>query len=219
MRLGVLAYALQNMKEKIQAVLHETESLTQAVQQGKLDIRGNASAFAGGWQSLVMGVNRLIDAFVGPINVTANFIEQLSQSSIPDEITGEYQGDFNKIKVNLNLLRKDIQSVLQETAALSQAIQHGQLQTRGKIDSFGGGWRELVRGVNNVIDAFVTPLTMTTESLDRIARGDLPEKFVETYQGDFNLITQNLNTLIDAMREITHLASGDGRRQSDRASQ
>ena len=203
---GVLAYALQNMKEKIQSVLDETESLTQAVQQGKLDMRGNAADFAGGWQELIVRINRLIDAFVAPINVTADFIERLSKSDIPDEITDDYQGDFNKIKTNLNMLREDIQRVLQEMSLLSQAIQHGQLQTRGKIDSFGGGWRELVRGVNNVIDAFVTPLTMTTESLDRIARGDLPEKILETYQGDFNLITQNLNTLIDAMHEITQLA-------------
>lgn len=204
--IGVLAYALQNMKEKIQAVLHETESLTQAVQQGKLDIRGNTADFAGGWQELLVGINSLIDAFVGPINVTADFIDRLSKSDIPDEITDDYQGDFNKIKTNLNMLREDIQRVLQEMSYLSQAIQHGQLRTRGNIDDFGGGWRELVRGVNNLIEAFVTPLTMTAGALDRIARGDIPEKILETYQGDFNQIKQNLNTLIDAMHEITHLA-------------
>lgn len=203
---GVLAHTLGEMKDKIQAVVHETESLTQAAQQGKLEVRGNAAAFAGGWQELIIGINRLIDAFVDPINVTADFIDQLSKSTIPEEITGDYQGDFNKIKLNLNLLRKDIQGVLQEILGLSQAIQQGSVKVRGNLEAFGGGWRELVRGVNTVIDAFVTPLNMTIVALDRIAKGDLPEKITDAYHGDFHLIKHNLNTLIDAMREITSLA-------------
>jgi methyl-accepting chemotaxis protein len=56
-----------------------------------------------------------------------------------------------------------------------------------------------------VVDAFVAPITVTAESIERIARGDIPEAICEEYQGDFNAIKDNVNTLISTTRDITRL--------------
>ncbi len=104
------------------------------------------------------------------------------------------------------MLVSDIRRVLKEVDGLSQAVQEGKLKTRGDAEVFGGGWRELVAGINNVIDAFVTPINITAAYIDRIAQGDLPDKITDEYQGDFNLIKNNVNLLIDAMQTVTRLA-------------
>ena len=138
--------------------------------------------------------------------MTAEYIERLSKREIPDQITEEYKGDFNKIKDNLNLLVSDIHNVLKETADLSKAIQDVQLEVRGNTEAFGGGWRELIVGMNNVIEAFVKPITMAATHIDRIAKGDIPEEITEEYKGDFNQIKENLNLLIEASNDVTRLA-------------
>jgi methyl-accepting chemotaxis protein len=89
---------------------------------------------------------------------------------------------------------------------LIQAVQDGNLDVRGSDETFAGDWRELVVGMNRVIDAFMKPLTMTAESLNRIAKGDIPGKIAEEFKGDFNEIKNNLNLLIVAMNDITRLA-------------
>ncbi len=61
-------------------------------------------------------------------------------------------------------------------------------------------------GVNNVIDAFMAPINVTAEYIERISKGDIPDKIVEDYQGDFKEVKNNLNTLIEAMLDITQLA-------------
>ncbi len=200
--IGILVNALGDMGDRIHGVLKEIDGLIQAVQAGQLEIRGNAEAFSGGWRTLVVGVNNVIEAFVAPINVTAAYIDQLSKNDIPEQITEEYTGDFNKIKENLNILGGDISRVLHEMNGLIEAIQDGKLETRGNAAAFGGGWRELVVGVNNVIDAFVAPINVTAEYLDRIARGDIPAKITEEYTGDFNAIKNNLNQCIDAVNGL-----------------
>ena len=53
-------------------------------------------------ENLVDGVNKLIDAFVGPINVTAEYVDRISKGDIPPKITDTITGDFNEIKNNLN---------------------------------------------------------------------------------------------------------------------
>jgi methyl-accepting chemotaxis protein len=243
--IGKLARAFHHMRTTIQAVLHETEQLIQAIQAGQLTLRGKANTFSGGWRDLVQGVNGVIEAFVNPINMTAEALDRIAKGDIPEPISDEYQGEFNTIKTNLNMLitamqdasqiaediargnlsvtvkeRSDqdrlmqalnqmihqLNAMLEETTTLTQAIQAGQLDTRGTPETYDGSWRDLVLGINNVIDAFVNPITMAAGAINRIAKGDIPEKIGEEYQGDFNEIQQNLNSLIEAMQEITRLA-------------
>jgi methyl-accepting chemotaxis protein len=201
-------------------LLHETATLIQATQDGKLQTRGNAQQFAGGWGELVGGVNKLIDAFVGPINVTAEYVDRISKGDIPEKITDNYNGDFNEIKQNLNACIDVMNGLLRETTTLIQATQDGKLQTRGNAQQFAGGWGELVGGVNKLIDAFVHPINVTAEYVDRISKGDIPEKITDNYNGDFNEIKQNLNACIDVMngllRETATLiqATQDGKLQT-----
>ena len=155
-------------------LLRETNTLIQATQDGKLQTRGNAQQFAGGWGELVGGVNKLIDAFVAPINVTAEYVDRISKGDIPPKITDTYNGDFNEIKNNLNACIDVMNGLLRETNTLIQATQDGKLQTRGNAQQFAGGWGELVGGVNKLIDAFVAPINVTAEYVDRISKGDMP---------------------------------------------
>lgn len=204
--IGALAGAFQSMQTTIQRVLLDVQGLIEAIQDGKLTTRGELTDYTGSWRDLMVSVNSLLDALVTPINTTATFIERLSRSEIPEQITENYNGDFNTIKKNLNMLGADIRNVLQTIKTLSQAIQDGKLDTRGDVTTFGGGWRELVLGVNQVVDAFVIPFSAATETIDRIAKGDLPDLITADYHGDFNTIKNNLNMLITAMRDITRLS-------------
>jgi len=61
--IGALAEAFLVMKNSIRQVLQETNSLILAVQAGKLETRGNAEEFEGGWRELITGVNDLTNEF------------------------------------------------------------------------------------------------------------------------------------------------------------
>ncbi len=202
-----LMKALRLMLQRLNAILYEMNSLVKTVRDGKFDMRGKAENFDGAWRELVNGVNSLIDAFAAPIMMTAASLDRLSRGDIPAKIAQEYQGDFNEIKNNLNSLIDTISGLLQETNSLIVAIQQGQLETRGNTDRFVGDWRELLVGINNVIEAFVMPISMAATAIDRIAQGDIPQEIIEEYQGDFNTIKDNLNLLIHATNDVTQLAT------------
>ncbi len=204
--IGDLAHIFQGMNNVISEVLKEMDSLTRSVQAGQLDARGSTEGFIGGWRDLIVGTNHVIDALVKPIKVTAECIERLSQSEIPGQITEGYHGDFNQLKQNLNILIGDISTVVNEINRLSQAVREGQLNIRSNPDFLGGGWRELVVSVNTLVDAFEVPIQVTTDYIERISKGEIPEKIAVAYQGNFNLIKENLNRLIDVIHEITRLA-------------
>ena len=182
-----------------QGILKETNGLVESAVAGQLDSRGNAEAFIGGWSELIGGVNKLVDAFVAPINVTAEYVDRISKGDIPEPITDTYYGDFNEIKNNLNACIDVMNGLLKETNGLVEAAVSGQLDSRGNAEAFIGGWSELIGGVNRLVDAFVAPINVTAEYVDRISKGDIPEPITDTYYGDFNEIKNNLNQCIKAV--------------------
>jgi methyl-accepting chemotaxis protein len=89
-----------------------------------------------------------------------------------------------------------------EIVKIIRAIDAGDLQIRGDADSFSGSYAELVANANRIVEAFRRPLMVAADTVDRISRGDIPQKISETYHGDFNKLKNNLNGCIDAINAL-----------------
>jgi methyl-accepting chemotaxis protein len=148
---GILANALTDMKKRIRDVLNETGSLIQAVQEGKLDFRGNAEAFAGGWRDLVVGVNNVINAFVAPINVTAEYLDRIAKGDTPEKITVEYRGNFNEIKNNLNTLIDAINEITQLVEEIARGNLLVDARERSEHDRLMKALNSMVKRLNEVV--------------------------------------------------------------------
>ena len=96
--------------------------------------------------------------------------------------------------------------VSNEISRLVNSAREGNLSERGNAGAFEGNYRMLVEGINVVLDAVIKPLQLAAEYVDRISKGEVPPKIVDTYHGDFNTIKNNLNVLIDATQTITATA-------------
>jgi methyl-accepting chemotaxis protein len=184
-------------------LLSETDKIIHAAADGQLDQRANANLFVGGWHTLIAGVNDTITNIVNPLMVTADYVDQVSKGIIPPAITTEYKGQYNVIKQNLNAVVRMMNELLSETDKIIRAAADGELDRRANADLFAGGWHKLVAGVNDTITNIVNPLMVTAEYVERISKGDMPPTITENYRGQYNVIKNNLNVLIQALNGIT----------------
>jgi methyl-accepting chemotaxis protein len=65
----------------------EAASLEKAAIEGRLSTRADASQYQGDYRKIVEGVNNTLDAVIGPLNVTAEYVDQISKGVIPPTIT------------------------------------------------------------------------------------------------------------------------------------
>lgn len=84
--------------------LTEVARLIEAATAGQLKERAEIGSAQGDYKALREGINSMLDAIVQPLNVTADYVDQISKGYIPSKITDEYKGDFDNIKNNLNRL-------------------------------------------------------------------------------------------------------------------
>ncbi len=180
--------------------------LTDASKEGQLSDRGKPEQFQGAYAEIVRGVNTMLDAILLPIGEGNRILAQVSNGKIDELIAQTYKGDHEKMKQAINNVALVLQGLQKELARLTEASKDGQLAERGKHDQFQGAYAEIVRGVNAILDAVIGPLNVSAKYVEQISKGDIPPQITDTYHGDFNLIKNNLNTLIVAMNDITAAA-------------
>jgi len=192
--------------DAVNALVADAVVLARAAVDGKLGTRADASKHQGDYRKIVQGVNDTLDAVIGPLNVAAKYVDDISKGAIPAKIADTYNGDFNTIKNNLNQCIDAVNALVAEAVMLSRAAVEGKLATRADASKHQGDYRKIVQGVNDTLDAVIGPLNVAANYVERISKGDIPPQITDTYNGDFNNIKNNLNVLITAMEEITKAA-------------
>ncbi len=137
-----LAEAFRTMKGTLEHVFQEMHVLIQGIQAGQLTLRGNAAQLTGGWRDLIVGMNRLIEAFAAPITVTASALDQLAQGDIPDAITQSYKGDFNIIVTALNTMSQKLTRVVREVKASINTFAQNSQELSASAEALSEGTAE-----------------------------------------------------------------------------
>jgi methyl-accepting chemotaxis protein len=133
-------------------------------------------------------------------NRIANALNEISKGNLSVEVTAASDKDI--IGHSMIETMKTLNDISGEIDGLIEAVRNGDLGRRGDTGSFAGGWSELVTGINNLIVSFVEPINLTSEYIDKISKGEMPDKIIDEYKGDFNKIKNNLNTMIDNLTEF-----------------
>jgi methyl-accepting chemotaxis protein len=200
--IGQLMSAMKEMVERIRAMVIDAEMLARAAVEGKLATRADASKHRGEYRKIVEGVNQTLDSVIGPLSVTVEYLDRIAKGDMPPKITDNYNGDFSEIKNSLNTCIDAISTMVEETGVVINAAASGHLSTRANAGRLQGVYHEVIRGVNETLDAVVGPLNVAAEYVDRISRGDIPTKITDSYNGDFNEIKNNLNNCIDGLQGL-----------------
>ncbi|MFZ4439643.1 MAG: methyl-accepting chemotaxis protein, partial [Syntrophales bacterium] len=109
--------------EAVNALTTDARMLSKAAVEGKLATRADATKHQGDFKVIVQGVNQTLDAVIGPLNVAAEYVDRISKGDMPPTITDNYNGDFNEIKNNLNVLIE----AMNEITGVAEKIAEGDL--------------------------------------------------------------------------------------------
>ena len=93
--------------------------------------------------------------------------------------------------------RQVLRSLVAETDRLIAAAKEGRLAERGEADRFHGGYRQLVEGINDTLDAVIAPVNEAASALERLAQRDLGARVEGDYRGDHARIKEALNRAVE----------------------
>lgn len=153
--------SMQQVKHSLTLLVSDSLALSEAATRGQLSTRADARQHQGKYREVIEGVNATLDALTGPLEVVANHLERIAQGNIPPPISAHYQGDFDRIKNNLNLAIEATNTLVGDTARLSRGIVEGDLSLTADVLVHRGDYRKIMEsfdqayeGLNGVFHQF-----------------------------------------------------------------
>ncbi len=183
------------------SVYEVVKQLSDAMIAGQLDTRGDLAALKGKDAETVQLINNMIDALVSPMRLAGDALDEIAHGKLPPFVIDDYQGEFNKIKQNINTLLAILYGMHGETAHLISSVSQGKLKTRGNDWDYEGIWKELIGGMNTALDAVIAPINEAGAVLERLAHYDLKARMDGKYRGEHAAIRKAMNATAESLNE------------------
>ena len=203
-----LTLAVRAVQGAVRAMSSDANGLVQAALAGQLATRADASRHQGDFRRIIDGVNQTLDAVISPLNTAADYVARIAAGNLPPQITAEYRGDFNALKQNLNLCIGNIQALIDDASRLAASAVAGELDSRADASRHQGDYRKIIDGLNQTLDAIVTPLSEALVVLAAMESGDLGRPMTGQYRGQLAQLATALNNSISRLARTIDDVSG-----------
>ena len=204
-----LAGKMRKIRANIKDLIADTDELVKAAVEGKLATRADANKHPGDFRRIVEGFNNTLDAVIGPLNVSAEYIGRISKGDIPARITTAYQGDFNEIKNNLNTCIDSLSGLIGEIKHMSDEHNKGDIDVSVPVENFEGAYRVVAQGMNDMAAGHIAVKKKAMACIAEFGRGNFAaplEKFPgkKAFINDtIEQVRTNLLSFISGMKHMS----------------
>jgi methyl-accepting chemotaxis protein len=112
----------------LQAMLDANLQLIEAAKSGDLAHRADPTRASGVYRSLIGGANELVEAFLAPMRELQDVLERVAARDLTARMTASYGGDYEKMKLALNVAVENLHEGLALVAQASEQVTTASLQ-------------------------------------------------------------------------------------------
>ena len=154
--------------------------------------------FEGAYRTMAHGVNDMVMGHIAVKKKAMACVAEFGKGNFEAPLE-RFPGKKAFINDTIEQVRTHLKALIADTDLLVKAALKGELSTRADASKHSGDFRKIVEGINATLDAVVGPLNVSADYVDKISKGNIPAKITDNYNGDFNLIKNNLNACIDGL--------------------
>jgi methyl-accepting chemotaxis protein len=129
-------------------------------------------------------------------------VGRIAVGDLSQKLDAQSKDELGVLARSVNTCIDNINSLVADAGMLAQAAVDGRLSTRADASKHLGDYRKIVDGVNKTLDAVINPINVTARYVDDISKGVIPPIITDTYNGDFNIIKNNLNAVVKMMSDL-----------------
>jgi methyl-accepting chemotaxis protein len=216
---------LQTKREQLMAELLRQE--LDIMKQSSADVDATARS-AENAAAVMMAVAVLLAIGLGltiarmitrPLAMMVEVAGKLAAGDVNQKVEYHSESELGKLSEAFADLIGTVEKLVLETGATVEAAREGHLDRRGDDSKFQGAFRDLVRGINETLDAFCAPVQEASVALGKLAERDLTTRMSGDYKGDFAIIKNSLNLAVENLNGALTEVNGSAQHVADTAQQ
>ena len=193
-----------NAMQTIKDLIDETGMLIDAATDGKLDVRGNAGQFKGGYREIIEGINRMLNTMIKPIKESSEVIDEMAKGNLQVAMKGEYKGDYEKIKVSLNSAVESFNEVLNSIKDSAEQVASGSKQVSDSTQMLSEGSTEQASSIEELTASLEQ---ISSQTKQNAGNADQANELALNAKEDAARGNNQMKNMVDAMNEINESSS------------
>ncbi|MCD9008023.1 methyl-accepting chemotaxis protein, partial [Luteimonas sp. XNQY3] len=198
---GQLLAAMQRMQGQLRAVIDAQRQMARAHDAGTISYRMDESAFPGDYGLMVRETNALVGSHV---DVKLHLVEVMGQYAIGNlapELE-QYPGEKAILSETMTTVKSNLGAINAEIKRLAGAAAEGDFAVRGDTARFQHEFREMIEGLNHLMQTADGNLGQVSALLQAIAAGDLTARMDGDFHGVFAKMRDDANTTVAQLTGI-----------------
>ena len=106
-----------------------------------------------------------------PVGRTVEMIREMSKGHLGMRLDIDQKDEVGVMAAAMDQLAESLRGLVAEAGMLVKAAVEGKLATRGNAEKFEGGYREIIQGVNDTLDAVIGPLGAAADMWKKSPKG------------------------------------------------
>lgn len=195
-----LAYSLEGMISVVKNLKDDIQQMISEQSEGDLESRCNPEKFSGAFNELSDGINHALNVITEPVIEAIGIIEEYGNGVFEKKLR-DLPGKQMVLTNAMNGIRDNLLNLTEEVQQLIRMAVEGKLDARGDADRFNASYKDIVKGVNEILEAMVKPIAESSSVLEQLSARDLTARMEGEYSGDYDKIKQSLNKTADALED------------------
>ncbi len=202
---AALASTINAMVDTLRAFADEVTRVarevgTEGILGGQAQVRG----VSGTWKDLTDSVNSMAGNLTSQVRSIALVTTAVAHGDLTQKTYVDARGEILELKTTVNRMVDQLSSFADEVTRVAREVgTDGMLGGQAEVADVSGTWRKLTENVNQLAGTLTTQLRAIAEVSTAVTQGDLSQQITVEAQGEVAELKDNLNQMIDNLRETT----------------
>ncbi|QNN79726.1 MCP four helix bundle domain-containing protein [Pseudoxanthomonas mexicana] len=198
---GQLLSAMQRMQTQVQSVIAAQSEMAARHDEGQISYRMDDSAFPGEYGRMVRDTNALVASHLQAIGDALKIMQRYSVGDLSLDMP-KLPGEKANLTETMDATKANLSAINGEIKRLAMAASSGDFSQRGDVDKYQYDFRDMIDGLNQLMETTDGNLAEVSELLQAIARGDLTARMEGDFHGVFARMRDDANATVAQLTDI-----------------
>jgi methyl-accepting chemotaxis protein len=189
--ISISVYAANRITNPIKKLIANAEEISKGNMEIDISITSNDE---------IGDLEKSFEHMVQNIKEQAGVVDSITIGKMDVIIKPKSEKDI--LSHNLIRVVDTLKNLINDMKLLTNSAFNGELDKRADESKYGGGYSEIVNGMNRTLDAIIIPIKDGTSVLELMAKGDLTARVTSDYKGDHQIIKKSINILGESLFNV-----------------
>ncbi len=194
---------IEKLRTNLQTVIRDMNAMSAAHDRGDIDEVIDAGKYPGDFGRMAQGINTMVVGHIAVKKKAMACVNEFANGNFEAALE-RFPGKKAFINDTIEKLRTNLRALVADANLLSAAAIEGKLATRAEASKHQGDFRKIVQGVNDTLDAVITPLNNIREVIEALGRNDMSASLKGDYRGDFLALKEAFERALEEVNSTLH---------------